>query len=230
MKYILILFFLFSITLSAKTYTISGGSNNVVHLIASNILKVAYTKAGLDMKPQFMSLDKSLDFSNSGKSDGELARIDKISSMYRNLEIVPVELITVEAMAFSKNKDINISSWSDLKDYNITIVKGAKFIEAGTKNIKKNVVTNFQDAINYLKTDKTEIIVIPKLAGLKIIFENNYMDIAAVSTSLKSLKLYHFVNKKNSHLIPILTPILQKMKKSGEISYWRNAYLNSISK
>ena len=228
MRYIFILFILLS-SLYAKTYEFSGGKNNPVQIIGSKILKVAYTRAHISMKPKFVQLQVALELSNSGITDGELVRIKKINNTYKNLLIVPVPLVTVEAMAFSKDSSIHINKWSDLKNYNFTIIRGAKFIEKSTQHMNKEFVNNFQEAFENLDTNETQIVVVPKLAGLKSIFLNNYYDIKPVSKPLQSLKLYHFVHKKNKHLIKIITPILQTMKETGEITYWQNAYLRSIT-
>ena len=228
MKYLILIFLIIS-TLNAKTYVATGGKNNPVHIISSKILEIAYQRAGLDFSPRFVQLNKSLELSNNGEVDGELARVKTINKEYKNLLIIPVSLISVQAIAFSKNKNIKIKSFNDLKNYNFTIIKGAKFIEKRTKDMKRNLVDNFQDAFDDLHNDKIEVIVVPKLAGLKALFFNNYYDIKAISEPLESLKLYHFVHKKNAHLIPILTPILKTMQETGEISYWHDSYLRSIS-
>ena len=180
------------------------------------------------MKPIFLQLEESLQRSNAGLTDGELSRIKNITAIYKNLVIVPVPLITVTAVAFSKDKTINITSWKDLQNYRVTIVKGAKFIEKGTANIEKTFSLSFQDAFSSLQNGQTDIVVIPKLSGLKINIENGYKNIHIVSKALKSLDLYHFVHKKNTHLIPLITPILQTMKENGELDYWKKSYLNGI--
>ena len=229
MKYFII-FLLLLPTLDAKTYKFSGGKGNTVQLIASKILQVAYNRAKVKIEPVFLQPEESLQASNSAKTDGELARIEQISTIYPNLVIVPVSLITVSAVAFSKNKSLKITKWDDLKDYKITIVKGTKFIEKASISIDKQVVLSFKEAFDDLNSGKTDIIIIPKLSGLKMIFENNYKKIYLVSDSLKSMKLYHFVHKNNVHLIPIITPILESMKENGGLEYWKKAYFKSITK
>jgi len=228
MKYFLLSLFLLS-TLNAKTYTFTGGIGNPVQIISGNILKIAYDKANIDMHALYVQLDKSLDMSNSGDSDGELARIKKISTIYPNLVIVPVNLLDVNAFAFALDESIHINKWSDLENYDFTIIKGAKFIERATKKMNKQVVLSFIDAFENLLKNKTKIVVLPQLAGLTCIYNNNLNNIKIVSLKLQTLKLYHFVHKKNIHLIPIITPILQSMKNSGELEYWKKAYLKSIT-
>lgn len=227
MKHILIL--LLPFILEARVYTFSGGENNTVMLIASKVLQKAYERAGIETKPLFLTLEESLQRSNSGRTDGELARIKNITRLYPNLRQVPVEIVAVEAIAFSKNSDLDIKKWSDLQGHKLTIVKGTKFIERGTKDIPKQTARTFEEAFRSLHKDETEIVVVPKLAGLSLSYANKYKDIRPVSSALQRLPLYHFVHKKNSHLIPIITPILQDMKESGEIEYIRQSYLRSIT-
>lgn len=215
--------------LEARVYTFSGGENNTVMLIASKVLQKAYAKAGIEMKPLFLTLEESLQRSNSGISDGELARIKNITRLYPNLRQVPVEIVTVEAIAFSKNSALNIQKWSDLQGHKLTIVKGTKFIERGTKDIPKQTAQTFEEAFRSLHKGETEIVVVPKLTGLSLSYANKYKNIRPVSSALQRLPLYHFVHKKNSHLIPIITPVLQEMKDSGEIEYIRQSYLRSIT-
>ena len=230
MKQTIIILFILPIILFAQPYVFSGGKDNIVQIIASKILEKAYQKANLEMEPIFMPLEESLQRSNTGKTDGELGRIAKINKLYPNLLQVPVSVASVEAVAFSKDTTLNIQNWDDLIGHKLTIIKGAKFIELGTKGIDKESVISFAEAIERLKNDQTEIVVAPKLAGVGILHKKRYQDIKTVSPTIQRLKLYHFVHKKNSHLIPIITPILQEMKQNGEIDYIRNSYLRSITR
>lgn len=216
--------------LNAESYTFSGGKNNLVHTIAAEVLVKAYKKANIEIHPVFFTLQESLKRSNSGETDGELARISSITRFSPNLNKVPVSVISVEAVAFSKNRSLSINNWNDLRGHKLTIVKGVKFIEAGTKDFARNFVDTHEDALQLLQTDQTEIIIIPKLASINLIYQKKYHDIRAISNSLKKHKLYHFVHKKNAHLLPIITPILEEMKKSGEIEFIKKSELRKASK
>jgi len=229
MKSIFISILFCSSLLYAQAYTFSGGQDNVAQMIASKILIKAYARAGLQVEARFLPLEESLMQSNEGITDGELARIKDINKLYPNLLRVPVSIMSVQAVAFSKNKKLKIKQWSDLKAYRFTVVKGAKFIEIATKAYNKSYVHTFKEAFKNLENDKTDIIVIPKKAAIRLILQKEFNDIAPVSGTLQELKLYHFVHKKNAHLIPIITPILQQMKDSGEIMYMSNAFLRSIT-
>ena len=229
MKAILLSIFLCSISLFAQTYTFSGGKNNVVQMVASKILKKAYAEANIEIEALFLPLQESLEQSNEGITDGELARIEKITELYPNLRCVPVSISSVEAVAFSKKQDIFIHDWNDLQGRNFTIVRGAKFIESATKNMQKQYVSSIKEAFISLENGKTDIIVLPKKSAIRLILKKEFKNIKPISNTLQELELFHFVNKKNAYLIPIITPILQKMKDNGEILYMNNAFLRGVT-
>lgn len=209
----------------AESYTFSGGKNNMVHTIAAEVLTRAYKKAGIKINPVFLTLEDSLQRSNAGETDGELARLEKITQSFPNLLKVPVAIVSVEPVTFSKNTSLTINDWNDLRSHKLTVIKGAKCIEAKTKDIKKSFVFTLEEALELLQTDQTELVVAPKLSLINLIHQKKYHDIKAVSNSLQKIKLYHFVHKKNKHLIPTITPILQSMQQSGEIAFIRKTQL-----
>lgn len=216
--------------LNAESYTFSGGNNSIAQAISAKVLIKAYKKVNINIKPLFLTLEESLHRSNSGDTDGELARISAITQFTPNLNKVPVPIISISAVAFSKNTSLFINNWSELRGHKLTIVKGAKFIEIKTNGLKRHFVATIEEALQLLQSDQTEIIVIPKLASINLIYQNKFHDIKAISNSLEKLELYHFVHNKNIHLIPIITPILQEMKKNGEINFIRNAELIKATK
>lgn len=229
MKKILFFFSLLLIVCTqVQALTFSSGRENVVHQIASAVLLKAYKKIGIEPEFIYLSLQKSLDMSNAGKTDGEIARIKKITEQYPNLVRVPVVINFVEGIAYSKNSSLKITSWDDLRPYSIAIAKGAKFIETGTEGMNRVMVEGFVEAFELLEQDKVDIVVAPKTSGLYIVRKKRFHDISAVGSVLQKLDLYHFVHKKNADIVPKLTPVLESMKESGEISYIRSTYLNRL--
>jgi len=227
MKYILFLLITL-ISLNADSYIFSGGKTNTAHFIAKEILTKAYTKANIPVSFKLLNLQESLQKSNAGIYDGEISRIKDINKHYTNLRIIPISTIEIQAVAFSKNKKSIINSYADLEGKNFAIVRGAKFIETATKDYAKTYKKNFYEALESLNNNEIDIIVCPKLAALSIIYKKKYTNIHIVSQSLQNVKLYHFVHKKNTHLIPIITPILQQMQKSKELEYIKQKFLRQL--
>jgi len=224
----LVLLSLFYILLNAQVLQFSAGKNNVVHKVASEVLHRAYTRIGIEPEFSYINLQESLILSNSGQIDGEIARIKVIHKKFPNLIEVPVVISYVEGAAFSKNTSLYIANWNDLKPYRIGIAKGAKFIETGTKGMNRIFYKGFKAAFFALDKGEIDLVVTPKSTGKYIIHEEGFKDIKMVGETLQKLDLYHFLHKKNKHLIPKITPVLQEMKKSGEIQYIRGYYFRKI--
>ncbi|MDF1881173.1 transporter substrate-binding domain-containing protein, partial [Sulfurimonas sp. MAG313] len=216
--------------LEAREIILNADASNMVQSTNIEILKKAYKSLGIDIVVTSHSLSQSLKLSNSGEIDGEPGRIKKISKKFPNLVRVPVPINYVEAVAFGKNKDISIKKWAELKPYKIGVVKGVKFIEGPTKDMNKVVYTSFKKAFKDLDIGKIDLVVCPKVTGRFVVQTQKYHEIFKVSRALKRLHLYHFLHKKNASLVASLTPILKEIKKSGEISYIRAAYIRKRTK
>ncbi len=228
MKTVFKLLLLIPLLVQAQTYTFSGAQDNINQKIASKIIIKAYAQLGIKVKPRFMLFKQSIHQANQGKTDGEFARYSGITEDFPNLIKVPVEIVPSQAVAFSKNKNLKIHEWKDLQGHDFIIVEGIEYIEKSTRDMKRRLVDDCYIAFELLHEDKTEIVVGPRHQGLYICKQAFHMEITQVGDVLESEVLYHFVHKKNAHLIPLITPILQKMKDSGEMQYIKNNYLSKI--
>jgi len=213
---------------SSHSLTFSGGQGNIVHQASTQILEKAYKKINIHPDFSFAQLQESLNHSNSGQVDGEVSRVKKITKKYPNLVEVPVVINYVEAVAFGKSDHLNIHSWEDLSPYNIAIIRGTKFIEHGTQNLKRILTNSFDESFKLLNDGKVDLVVAPRITGIFIIYNNKYKHLRQVSSVLQRLDLYHFLHKKNMSLIPKITPILQLMKDQGEIDYLRTRYFEHL--
>jgi hypothetical protein len=208
--------------------TFAAGKNNIVHEIAYDVLLKAYGKMGIRPKIIYQPLEKSLQLSNAGATDGELCRIKNIPELYPNLINIPVVINYVEGISFTKNRSLEIRNWEDLRPYKLAIIKGAKFIETATADMDRVIVETFLDAFELLNQDSVEIVVAPKTTGVNILLVHGYSDIRPTGSVLQKLELYHFLHKKNKKYIPEITMILQSMQKTGEIDYIRFRYLQKL--
>lgn len=225
---VLLIIGLVFLALSAKELTFSMGESSVAQRISKEVLIKAYGRIGT--KPEFFptSFSNALNLANSGQTDGEVSRIRKINKKFPNLIEVPVPINHIEAVAFSTNGTIQIEKWKDLAPYRLAVVKGVKFIENSARGFNTVYAPTYKEAFDLLQSHQVDILVISKLVGLYNIHLNGYENIKVVSPSLKRLELYHFVHKKNAHLIPLITPVLNAMRDSGEMQYMHNAYLRKI--
>ena len=218
---------IFSIA-DTQALTFSAGKDNVVHQVASAVLLKAYARIGITPQFVYMPLQKSLDMSNAGQTDGETARVKAITRLYPNLVEVPVAINFVEGIAFSKDSTVQIHKWGDLQSYKIAVVRGAKFIEISTDDMNRVLVEEFKDAFTLLDNNEVDLVVAPKITGIYITHKLQLKDIHPVGSVLQKLDLYHFLHKNNAHLVPQLTQVLESMQQSGEITFIRASYHNQL--
>jgi len=216
--------------INASELVFSSGKHNILHKISSEVLSKAYTS--LDIKTKFIygDFEKSLTLSNSGVIDGEIARLKKLNKKYKNLLLIPVSINHMDAVAFGKDTSIHISKWKDLKNYDIGIVEGTKCIEDGTSCLITSKYKGFDELFEALHIGRIDIAIAPKMSGLYIIHLYNYKNIHLISQSLDHVKMYHFLHKKNSSLVPKITETLKNMKKNNELSDIRNSYLKQLER
>ncbi len=226
MKIIMFLLCL-GLVLGAKPLVFSGAKGSVGQHIAAKIIQKAYDRAGIDVAFVWEEAQDSLVASNKGLNDGQISRMEAISNQFSNLIKVPVSTLTIEAVAFSKNSELFIESWSDLSGKDFMVVRGVKFIEYATKNYNKRYAKSFDEAMQQLHDGKVDIVVAPKIVGLYTIFDKGFKDISVVSLALKSIDLFHFVHKKHKVLVSKITPFLKDMKKHSEMRAIRENHLIS---
>ena len=223
MKILIILVLSFTLVL-AKDLVIAVGENSVLHTISKKVLEIAYSKIGL--KPQFvpMQINTAIVKLNAGEVDGDVSRVKPVSDRLPNIIQVPVAINHIEAVAFSKSSTINITNWKDLKAHKFTIVKGAKFIDYATKGMNRSIVHGYKKALENLNNNLTDVIVIPKKSGQMMIRKLGLTPIKIVSPTLEHHDLYHVLYKDNSDIVEKLTPVLNDMKRSGQIKRIHDAY------
>lgn len=181
------------------------------------IISEAYRRLKIPFKVVKLPPVRSLKMSNSGQFDGELARVKVDPIAYPNLIQVPVAIDLIDATVFSKSVDFKVDGWDSLKPYRIGIRRGVKFTQRGTQGM--NVVVGNENAqlLKMLDKGRVDIIVLNKHNAIAAIEQLNLSNIQMLKPSVHYLEVFHYLHKKNLHLLPALTHELQQMESSGEI-------------
>ena len=185
--------------------------------ISEIILKEAYGHLNIDISTKVLPSERALRIANSGVLDGDIHRIIGLENMYPNLIRVPVPINAIEGMVFSSNKGLIINSWEDLKSFSIGLRIGAKFAEFGTKGMDVSAVPTNDQVFNMLDKGRTDVVVSTRIEGLLVSKKLWLANIYPIEPAIVTLKLYHYVHKKNKALIPGLTHILKIMEEEGRI-------------
>jgi ABC-type amino acid transport substrate-binding protein len=207
-----------SLLFGGQTLTFVQISDIPSQTVAAEMLRVAYSKIGISIKTIEYPGKRALQESSQGRVDGEVFRIHKIGEIYSSLIRVPTPFYTDNAVAFGNGNSFKINSCDDLKSYSVSIIRGVKYAEICTKGVEKLVIANNNETmLKMLNKDRIDLVLTTKANGLMIAKKLNLTSIKPISPSLKRLVLYHYLHKKNSHLVPKIDKVLQEMTKSGEL-------------
>jgi len=228
LRKIVLLFFSFSLFVFAsndKVLTFSLGQESPIQKISFDVLKVAYKKIGYDIQSKHYPFERALLTSNEGEVDGELSRIKGINSKYKNLIPITIPINFIEGHAFSWNKNLSVKNWDSLKQYNNLCVIGIKFVEKNLlkRGISCDEVSGVTQTLKMIEKKRYDVVVLPKINGVTALRKSAIQNVQIVGTRLIKIDLYHYLHKKNKHLVKKLQSVILEMEKSGRISEIREA-------
>ena len=223
------LFSLFSVGVNAAEKLLFSGIRGSVNTdISMRVLKEAYKKLDIEVEVLPLPGARALQSSNSGKVDGEVFRIVNVHKKFKNLIPVPTPINTLQGIAFSKNKKITVEGWESLKNHKTGIQVGIKFAERGTDGMKRTIVDTNEQLFKMLAANRIDVAVAAYTNGIKTIKNLKLTSIHALTPPLQEYPLYHYLHRKNAHLVNKLDAVLQTMKKSGRIQQIRKQTLEEF--
>ncbi len=209
---------LYTATAQEKLTIATPNIPSPVVFVSHEVLKKAYQQAGMEIELKRLPAKRSLVDANRGVYDGELARVRNIEKMAPNLVRIPVSVYTTNVVVFTKNKQFPVKGWDSIKPYKTGILRGIALVEAKTKGFNRHMVNSPASLFNLLFAERIDIAIFMHLDGLLELNKTNlHASIKALSPPLMKLKLYHYLHKKNQHLVPKLEKVLAAMERSGEL-------------
>ncbi len=143
--------------------------------------------------------------------------------------MVPIPIGKMEGIAITKNKNLSVSAWEDLANHEVCFRNGVKFSEVGLSNIEANPVNSNTQLFGMLAKDRCDIIVIAHITSIPLTAEFNAAQKQPLHQSvLQTYPLFHYLHKKNAHLVPKLTEVLKEMKQEGLIDQIRSQFITEM--
>lgn len=206
MRLFIPIFFLLISLLQAKeqTLTISTGFNKLEAKLLKNIISEGFKRAKLKLNFQALPNQRSLINANSGINDGEAARISKIGKIYPNLIKVNVPIHNIDIVMLS-SKNIKIHTKLELQKYHIGVVRGVKITEKLARAFNNSPIvlaTNYKVLLRMLIQNRIDIAIVNKIGAYTDLKRFKNQTFYIKKKPLASPKLYMFLNKKNSYLVP----------------------------
>lgn len=203
----------------AEEYHFAGISGAYGHMVGEIMMTHIYTELGYDLKITRFPPKRAEIEAKHGRVDGEIMRVWSYGIDNPELIRIPTSYYYLETMAFyKKGSGINIHSSEELSDYFVLRVRGVKHTNTITEGLL-NVYDydNSESMFRALNKDRKSIAVAHRGDGLFTIEKYKIKDIESTTYPLSSFPLYHYVHKKNAHLVEKINRLILKMKNSGKL-------------
>jgi len=227
----LILFFFLPFSLFAtQTLVITSVNHSQISKVTQPILIEAYKRLGIDVSFEDYPAKRSLHLANEGKYfDGELHRIKGLERRYPNLVYVPVVIFRLEATVISKKVRFEVDGWESVRPFIIGIRRGVIFALNGTRDMNRTILNSNERLFSMLNGNRFDIIIVSRINASKFLPEEKNKKLMVLEPPVEVYEMYHYLHKKNTHLVPKLTKVLQDMEKEGLIQKYKDDFLKQLS-
>jgi len=186
--------------------------------IASQIMTEAYSRIGQPIEIYYTAGGRALVLSSAGHVDGELVRIDAVKDRFPTLRQVPVPSMEAKGLVFVRQADRDRLADADYAKLKIGILEGVVQAERFTDGFEGVWRGHSVDELfQLLAAGKLDAVVSDYFDGTLTVARLGLSGIEPMGEPFQIEPMFHYVHEKNSHLIPLIKPVLQKMRASGEI-------------
>ncbi len=190
------------------------------------VVKEALRRIGYSLSIENLPAERGLRAANSGKIDGEIARIKGIDIIYKNLIRVPEKVIDMSFVAFSKHPLDLKNGWNSLKNRNVAYITGWKIFENNVPESAETSSTEDSMQLFYLlEKGRTDLILYNQMGGLFMINKLHLNGISLVTPAFATKDMFIYLNEKHKKIAPALSRSLAAMKKDGSYDALRNKHL-----
>jgi len=214
---ILFCLFTFSPIASAREVVISTFEkpSRVVSTVEI-IIKEAYRRLGVQLQISRIPGERSLILANAGDVDGDLFRVGKIDREYKKLIKVPVNLLTLEVVVFTRDKVFPVNDWNSLIPYTVGYRRGVKAVEYHLhEQINTISAATYVPVFRMLEAGRCDVVVASRASGNEAIDVLGLQGISALEPPLIKESMYHYLHVKNKDLVAPLTKVLKQMEREG---------------
>lgn len=180
------------------------------------IIQEAFQRIGVPATIVYQPPERALVNANEGVIDGDCWRVSGLSARYPNLLEVPEPVDLVFIKVFTRNPAMRITSWADLKPYNVAYINGWKILEAnvlGTRSLEK--VKDLEMLLALLARDRTEAVLVDPVMGREEVRRMGFTGIRVLEPPLARQDMHIYLHKRHAELVPRLSEALRQMKRDG---------------
>jgi hypothetical protein len=195
--------------------TIEGGS--IFVQVGKAVMTKVYKDAGLEILFVDLPGKRAVVNANKGVTDGEMFRSTRAAKLYKNLIRLEPAAVTDEFAVYSVNVGGPINSVKELGQYSVAYRRGSTIPTKVTAGMRRFELDSFEQGVKLLQSNRIDVMLyfkIPTTFNLQHSFPGT--KIRRISEKLIVVPLYHYLHKRNKHLVPRLEAALRRILDSGE--------------
>jgi polar amino acid transport system substrate-binding protein len=201
---------------SEKKLVISRFKNADGDKVVSYVLEQIYKRIGYEITFVDYPGKTSIIKANAGEVDGENMRRAGLESEYPNLIQLSYPHGDINFRLYIKGDEVFLPAADSWKKTKIGIVKGVIVAEEMTKGLSPVVHDSVSDLFKQLNLGNIDVAIATDLiGGLEVFMHHQREGIKAHGAILKTLSLYHYLHKRNAHLVPLLNQEIELLRKNG---------------
>ncbi|NRA84918.1 MAG: transporter substrate-binding domain-containing protein, partial [Gammaproteobacteria bacterium] len=211
--------------------TLGYVEDSELQLTAASIIATAYRRLGIAIQLQSYPSKRSLHLSNRGVLDGEVLRVDHISNDFENLIKIDVPIYQFSGVAYTVNRSATVDNIASIFNYRVAIMRGIFWQEELAEQFNGQItrVDSTKRQFKLLEMGRVDYIITGRATAEKILnnsFVNNQF--VEVVPGIKKYALFHFLNAKHQHILPLITNELRDMQQTGEIERVWNSRKSNV--
>ncbi len=219
---------------SARVLTINTAIippyNTVDHKGFEDLLATeVYKRAGYKIKRLLVNSERALLNINIGLEDGCMSRISGLQRLYPNLRRMKEHAVEWKFVAFTKDKNISITSWESLAPYNVAYLQGWKIFDINVKTYKSlKTVRTPKQLYRLLDLGRSDVVLHALRPGQWTVKQLGLDNITASEHTLAVRKKYFYLNKKHANILASANDALIEIKRDGTYQRMYNNAINNI--
>lgn len=218
---LLCVFLFISLEASAqeRPYVVSYSPGTVFHALVRDRVKVLYERAGLPVEFVARPHKRSIADANAGNVDAEAGRVSSVEQRAPNLRRVDVVIMNLAGAAYVRGSAAPEYSEALLDQKEVGMVLGVQWSQKLMKERHAHTVKDYAALFDMLIIGRIEL-ALGTTESAESVLESNperYKQILQLKPVIFHAPIYHYVNEKNAHLIPLLEKTLQELV---DEDYW----------
>ena len=177
-------------------------------------LEEAYEQMGIKIAVKKLPAKRSLLDANRGLLDGELVRIEGMEKKFPNLIMIRPAVTSFKHLSLSRSPDVKITKVQDLRKYKVAYLNGIQWQERLVEGTDAKGYNDYGRALKLLELGRIDMILVDQIPIKQVLEkrtpeQNESLHFAALPIAEE--KLFHYLHKKHSALIPRLEQVLRDL-------------------